>query len=449
MTRTEALSRRTLLKGVGAAIALPLLDAMAPSVAQAASRGASAYPTRMAFLFVPNGVIGDTWTPATQGPNITLPPSLEPLKSVKDDLLVLSRLAQNQGQFNVAGDHARGTSCFLTGVRPTLSQGADIHLGVSVDQIAAKHVGDRTRLASLELGTQSGKDAGSCDSGYSCAYSSNISWRTPTTPMSKEVNPRLVFERLFGNGDPAEMARSQGERNHNRKSILDYALEDANQLRGQLGKHDREKLDEYLYSVRDVEKRATAMPLAGPNGRPLLSQKPEGIPEDYAEHVRAMCDLLVLAFQSDSTRISTFMLGLAGDNRSYRAIGVPEGHHELSHHSGDGEKIAKIRKIDRYNVTLLAYLLEQMKATKEGDGTLLDHSMVLYGSELGDGNRHSHDDLPVLLAGRANGAFKTGRHIQYSKDTPLCNLFLTMLDRMGATVPSMGDSTGPLKGLDA
>jgi hypothetical protein len=448
MSKSWEISRRTFLRGLGATIALPLLDAMAPSVARAAARGAATPPLRMAFCFVPNGAIKDVWTPGSEGPLHDLPQSLEPLESVKDELLVMTNLSQMQGQFNVAGDHARGTSCFLTGVRPQLSQGSDIHLGISVDQIAAQKVGNKTRLPSLELGTQSGNDAGSCDSGYSCAYSSNISWRTPTTPMAKEANPRLVFERLFGNGDQKQMKQSFAEREMTKKSILDYAMEDANQLRGKLGKKDQEKLDEYLYSVREVEKQASAMPIYSSDGRILSMKKPEGIPSDYADHVRLMCDLQVLAFQGDVTRITTFMFGLAGDNRGYRAIGVPEGHHDLSHHSGDQDKIAKLRKIDRYNVSLYAYFLERLRSVKEGNGTLLDHSMILFGSELGDGNAHSHDNLPLLLAGKANGTIKTGRHLKYGPDTPLCNLFLAMLDRMGADAVRMGDSTGKIKGLE-
>lgn len=440
------ISRRTFLRGVGTTIALPLLDAMAPSVAQAASAGKK-HPVRTAFLFVPNGVNQASWTPEVEGSNFVLPPSLEPLKGIKDDLLVMTNLAQSQGRFNEAGDHARGTSCFLTGVRPVKTEGADIKLGISIDQVAAQKIGEKTRLPSLELGTVSGKDAGNCDSGYSCAYSSNISWRGPSQPMAKEVNPKLVFERLFGNGDPNEQKRSLSERDMYRKSMLDYVLDDAKQLTKDLGRKDKEKLDEYLYSIRQVEKQVSALPLYSADGTVLKMNKPEGKPEDYAEHVRTMCDLMVLAFQGDVTRISTFMLGLAGDNRGYRVIGVSEGHHDLSHHGGDEEKLAKIRKIDKYNVTLFAYFIERLKSIKEGEGTLLDNCMVLYGSELGDGNRHSHHDLPVLLAGRGGGTIQTGRHIKYAPETPLCNLFLSMLDRMDASVPSFGDSTGKLAKL--
>jgi hypothetical protein len=446
MSKSWEISRRTLLKGVGTVIALPLLDAMAPSVARAAGKGATP-PTRMAFCFVPNGTIKDVWLPEVEGSDYALPASLEPLKSVKDELLILSGLAQNNGNDNRAGDHARGTSVFLTGVRPLFTEGADIHLGISVDQVAANKIGSQTRFPSLELGTQSGKDAGNCDSGYSCAYSSNISWRGPSSPMAKEVNPRLLFERLFGNQAPGEVSQSQTERELYKKSILDYALDDAKQLSANLGKRDQEKLDEYLYSVRQVEKRVSAMPLISSDGKLLSMPKPEGKPEDYAEHVRLMCDLLVLAFQGDATRVASFMFGLAGDNRGYRAIGVSEGHHDLSHHGGDTEKIAKIRKIDRYNVSLYAYFLERLRSVKEGEGTLLDHCMVLYGSELGDGNRHSHNDLPILLAGKGGGTIKTGRHVKYSQDTPLCNLFLSMLDRVGASTERMGDSTGKLTKL--
>jgi hypothetical protein len=431
------------LRGVGTAIALPLLDAMEPATARAA---AAAPPMRMAFLFTPNGVAQDAWIPATEGAGFSLPPSLEPLKGVREDLLVFTGLAQKPGQANRAGDHARGTSAFLTGAHARFTEGADIELGISVDQIAAQKVGHLTRLPSLELGTQSGKDAGNCDSGYSCAYSSNISWRTKSQPMAKEANPRLVFERLFGNQVPGETQQSMAEREARRKSILDLVAEDAKQLQGSLGRRDQEKLGEYLDSVREVERRVSMLPLSGPGGRPAMP-KPEGIPSDYGDHVRTMCDLLTLAFQGDVTRISTFMFGLAGDNRPYRAIGVSDGHHDLSHHGSDAEKMAKLRKIDRYNVSLLAAFLERLKATREGSGTLLDHCMVLYGSELGDGDRHSHDDLPILLAGGGAGTLKTGRHLRFEKGTPLCGLFLSLLDRMNASVPAMGDATSPLKGL--
>lgn len=440
------ISRRTFLKGVGTTIALPVLDAMAPSIARAAAAGNST-PVRMAFLFVPNGVNQHHWTPELEGANYVMPASLEPLKALKDDFLILSNLAQNNGRFNEAGDHARGTSVYLTGVRPKKTEGADIQLGVSIDQVAAQKIGDRTRLPSLELGTISGKDAGNCDSGYSCAYSSNISWRGPAQPMAKEVNPKLVFERLFGNGDPNEVKQTLTERDKLRKSMLDYVLEDTKKLEKDLGKKDREKLDEYLYSIRQVEKQVAALPLYSPDGKVLKMNKPEGKPEDYAEHVRTMCDLMVLAFQGDVTRITTFMMGLAGDNRGYRAIGVSEGHHDLSHHSGDPEKLAKIARIDKYNVTLFAYFLERLKSIKEGEGTLLDNCMIMYGSELGDGNRHSHNDLPILLAGKGGGTIQTGRHVKYGPDTPLCNLFLGMLERAGAPIDSFADSTGKLPKL--
>jgi hypothetical protein len=443
MIGDRALSRRTFLRGAGAAIALPLLDAMLPESAFAAAK---APPVRMAFLFVANGLIKDGWTPQTEGTDYVMPSSLEAMKPLKDDFMVLSGLAQNQGVDNRAGDHARGTSAFLTGVRPTFTEGADIHLGASVDQIGAKRIGDLTRLPSLELGTISGKDGGSCDSGYSCAYSSNISWRTPTSPMAKEVNPRLVFERLFGTQEDADDKKSIAERQGRKKSVLDYVMDDASRLQSKLGAKDREKLDEYLYSVREVERRVTTLPLVSGDGM-MKMEKPEGIPSDYGDHVRMMCDLMALAFQSDSTRIATFMFGLAGDNRSYRAIGVSDGHHDLSHHGGDPEKIAKIRKIDRYNVSLYASFIDRLKSIKEGNGTLLDNCMIIYGSELSDGNAHSHNDLPILLAGKGGGAFRTGRHIAYAPNTPLNNLFLAMLERVGAPTPSMGDSTGKVTNL--
>jgi hypothetical protein len=439
------ISRRTVLKGLGAAVALPWLEAMAPWTVLASSVPAASVPNRMAFLYVPNGVNMAEWRPEAEGALGELPSILKPLAPVKDRLLVLSGLTADKARPNGdgPGDHARALAAYLTGCQPRKTDGADIRVGISVDQVAAARVGDQTRLPSLEIGCEPGRQAGSCDSGYSCAYSNTISWRSATTPVPKEVNPRLVFERLFATAPPAERAA----RDLKRKSVLDFVQQDAGSLRTQLGATDQRKLDEYFSSVRDIElriQRSEKLPeLKVPDG----TKKPEGIPTSYEEHLRLMCDLLVLAFQTDVTRVCTFVLANEGSNRPYAAIGVPEGHHDLSHHQNDPKKLAKIREINTFHMKQYAYLLTKLQSIREGDGTLLDHCLIAYGSGNGDGNRHNHDDLPILLAGRAGGTIKTARHIRYPKDTPLNNLWLSMLDRMDVKVPTLGDATGRLPGL--
>jgi hypothetical protein len=315
-------------------------------------------------------------------------------------------------------------------------------VGISVDQVAAQEVGHLTRLSSLEVGCESGQQSGNCDSGYSCAYSSNISWRSESTPMAKETNPRAVFERLFGPGG-AEGLEARERRRAERRSILDFVLEDARSLRGKLGPTDRKKLDEYLASVREVERRIERFEKVA-SAAPPEESRPAGMPKDYGEHIRVMGDLIALAFQADVTRVATFMIANEGTNRSYKEIGVPEGHHDLSHHGGDAAKQAKIAQINRFQVAGLAYLLGKLKSIHEGEGTLLDASMVVMGSGLSDGNRHNHDDLPLLLAGRGAGTLSPGRHVRYAKDTPLNDLYLSLLDRMEVRREHLGDSKGRL-----
>jgi hypothetical protein len=444
MTRPP-ISRRTVLRGVGAALALPWLEAMGPLTNWAAGAAAPhSAPNRMAFLYVPNGINMPDWTPKLEGAGFDLPPILGPLAPVQDDLLVLTGLTADKARPNGdgPGDHARALAAFLTGCQPRKTDGTDIRAGISVDQVAAARVGDQTRLPSLEIGCEQGAMAGNCDSGYSCVYSSAISWRSATLPLPKEVNPKLVFERLFG-GPDADRAR----RDRDRKSILDFVREDSADFEGRLGANDRRKLDEYFVAVRDVELRiekATKMPAVEPKG----AAKPAGPPAGYEEHLRLMCDLLVLAFQADVTRVCTFVLANEGSNRPYAFIGVPEGHHDLSHHGNDPKKRAKIREINRFHVAQLAYLLRKLKSIPEGDGTLLDHCMVAYGSGNSDGNAHNHDDLPVLLAGLGCGTIKPGRHLRFARNTPLNNLWVSLLDRIKAGVPSLGDSSGRLKGLE-
>jgi len=442
MTRDWRISRRTALRGIGTTIALPLLDVMRPL---AIAGEAKPVPTRMAFVYVPNGKHMQDWTPTTEGADFQLPWIMEPLANVKDRMLVLTGLAQDHARphGDGPGDHARALAAFLTGAQPKKTHGADIKVGVSVDQVAARQVGQKTRFASLELGCDQGAQAGSCDSGYSCSYSTNISWRSATTPQAKEINPKLAFERLFSDGAAGD---ERARREKYRASVLDFVLEDARDLNAKLGSKDKRKLDEYLTSVRELERRIAQSIEQGAPPKPDYP-KPEGIPEDYAQHIRLMYDLLVLAFQGDLTRVGTFVVANEGSNRSYSFIGVPEGHHDLSHHGGDKEKHAKIREINRFHVTHLAYFLEKLKSIQEGERTLLDNSMIVYGSGIGDGNRHNHDDLPILLAGCGGDTIKPGRHVKFAKETPLNNLYLSMLDRMESGVNDLGDASGRLDGL--
>ena len=449
---TNHISRRAVLRGLGAALALPSLEVMSPATSLfGAEAAASLAPRRMAFIFVPNGIHMPDWTPQEVGYSYRLPYILEPLAGVKDDLLVISGLTHDKGRANGdgPGDHARCASVFLTGAQPRKTSGANIRSGISVDQAAAQAIGSATKFASLELGCEAGRGAGNCDSGYSCAYSSNVSWAASTTPVGKEVNPRLVFERLFSHGPASEVAANRGQREQFQKSILDFIAEDARRLHGRLGKTDQRKLDEYLNGIREIERRVEKTETRSGNLDELVAGYaiPAGVPKEYGEHIRLLGDMMVLAFQTDLTRISTFMFANAGSNRAYNQVEVPDGHHTLSHHGGDPKKHAKIRKINRFHVTQLAYLLEKLKSIPEADGTLLDNCMIVYGSGLSDGNRHNNENLPVLLAGGGGGSITTGRHIEYERETPMTNLFLSMLDRMGAPRSHLGDSTGLLNRL--
>ncbi len=444
--KNPPLSRRTVLRGLGTAIALPWLEAMGTLTSWAAeTAGQRAAPNRMAFLYVPNGQDMPSWTPRAAGPLGELPPILSALAPVKNDLLVISGLAADKARphGDDGGDHARAMAAFLTGTQPRKTAGTDIRAGTSVDQVAAARIGDQTRIASLEIGCEAGSMAGNCDSGYACVYSSTMSWKSPTQPLPKEVNPKLVFGRLFG----AEGASERAARATARRSILDFIREDSKSLTNKVGTGDKQKLDEYFTSIREIElrmERASRMP---PLPAPAGVKPPEGIPESQAEYLRLMCDLLVLAFQADVTRVCTFAFANEGSNKSYPEIGVNEGHHELSHHGHDPEKIRKVRDINRFHIAQLARLLTRLKSIPEGDGTLLDDCMIAYGSGNSDGDRHNHDDLPILLAGRGGGTIKTGRHLRLAGETPVTNLWSSMLERMDVRVPFVGDSTGSLAGL--
>jgi hypothetical protein len=445
VTSDFTIHRRTFLRGAGAAIALPWLESL-PGVPGGA--GPPARPTRALFVFSPNGKHMPDWTPGQTGSSFVLPHILEPLAAHQSKLLVLTGLALDTAlaHGDGPGDHARGAVTFLTCVHPFKTGGANIRAGVSVDQVIAAKIGSETRFPSLELGCESGKSAGDCDSGYSCAYTNNVSWRRPQTPSTRESSPEAAFRRLFGGGDRHESREAAESRSRARGSVLDAVLADAKSLEARLGAQDRRKLDDYLAAVREVEARIQ-MAAAGSVALPAGAKPPEHAPDDYPAIVRAMYDLVLLAFRADLTRVATLMLGNGGSNRPYRFLDVPEGHHNLSHHGRDPEKIEKIRKINRWQVENFARFLDGMAAATDGDAPLLDRALVVYGCGISDGDRHNHDDLPILVAGGANGAVRPGRHVRYPANTPLANLHLSILDRMNVRASSFGDSTGRLNDL--
>jgi len=411
-------------------------------------------PLRTAYLYIPNGVVVPRWTPAGEGVDFVLNHTMEPLSDFQSDLQVLSGFEQKNGRAGKdgAGDHARAGATFLTGARPKKTGGSDIHLGISIDQLMAQKIGYLTRLPSLELSCDGVRTSGSCDSGYSCAYQFNLSWRSATSPMAPEANPRHVFERLFGSGKPHEREQNRQARQQRKRSILDFVLDDARRLKKQLGSRDQQKLDEYLFGVRQLERQIDRSEQFGalPDPHSALpgGGLPEGIPHNYRQHLRLMFDLLVLAFQTDSTRIATFLLAHDGSNRNFPDIGVAEGHHSLSHHQNNVDKIEKLAKIDRFYMEQFAYFLSRLKHCKDVDNRpLLENSMIVYAGGLSDGNRHRHDNLPVILAGHGGTGLTPGRHLRVPETTPLTNLYLTMLDRLGIAENSFGDSTGRIESL--
>jgi hypothetical protein len=448
-------SRRALLRGAaGATLALPWMESWAWTLGRKAALAApppDKLPLRMLFVFTPNGVHQPAWRPEAVGPLAELPKTLSPLLPHRKDLLVLSNLTLDgaRAKQDGPGDHARAGAAFLTGAHPRKTDGADIENGISVDQVVAQAYGQETPFPSLELGCDPSNQGGNCDSGYSCAYSSNLSWSSPTSPLAKETSPRRVFERLFLDGEgltPDERARRQ----RYRASVLDAVEEDAKRVKGKLGGADKKKLEEYLTAVRELERRLgkppreRAKPSGGAAGTARDAEPPQGTPSDHREHIERQLDVVRLAFQTDSTRVATFMLANAGSNRSYRHIGVSEGHHEISHHGGDPEKQDKLQRINQFHIERLAYLLAQLSAVDTGRGSLLDHTMVVWGSAIGDGDRHDHEDLPILLAGGRAWGVSGGRHVRYARETPLCDLYLWMLQRAGLKATSFGDSRGPL-----
>ena len=440
MIPRKHLSRRTILRGIGTTIALPFLNAMRPALAATAPTNPS--PMRLAFVYVPNGIIMSDWTPAAEGQQFELPRILKPLQAFRDKTLVISGLRQNNGfpHGDGAGDHARAAATFLTGAHPKKTSGADIQVGVSVDQVAARHIGQSTKFKSIELGLDDGRVVGNCDSGYSCAYSNSISWSTPSTPMPPEINPRAAFERLFGAEPETPEARARRERYE--KSILDFVLDDTRQLTRQLGSTDRRKMDEYLTSVREIERR---IQIAEQDPEQIVPpiDKPYSTPAVFQEYARLMFDMMWIAFQSDLTRVSSFMIGREGSDRTYREIGIPDPHHPLTHHRGNLEWIEKITQINTHHMEQLAYFLQKLQSTEDGDATLLDHTLVLYGSGLSDGNKHDHADLPLLVAGGKMGH----GHLCYPKETPMNNLHLTLLDHAGVKIEALGDSQGELSAV--
>lgn len=429
-------------------MSLPWLEAMsgAGATARAALRAVgpvasgAAAPVRMACVFMPNGVNYASWAPTGTGAEYVLSETLAPLAAVRQHVNVMTglTLAKARANGDGPGDHARSSASFLTGHQARKTAGNDIRIGISVDQFAAKQLGDRTRLPSLEIGCENSPAAGNCDSGYSCAYTSNISWRSEDAPVPKIVDPAAVFERLFGD---ASQAAAKQERLSRRRSILDFVRDDASRLEAKLGRGDRRKLDQFQTAVREIEMRIErARAESGETPMPDM-EPPTGIPRRAGEHIDLMYDMMLLAFQMDVTRIGTFMLGVDGSNRSLPEIGIKEGHHHLSHHQNNEEMIEKIRRIDRFYVERFGRFVAKMAETPDGEGTLLDNSMVLFGGGISDGNRHNHENLPILLAGRAGGTIETGRLISSERETPLCNLYLSMLDRMGCDVDTFGDGT--------
>ena len=435
MSKTKTIGRRAFLGGAATALSLPFLESLSPwSAAKAQTT-----PVRLLFYYVPNGIHMPDWTPTTTGAGYTLPYILEPLANVREQVLVLTGLANRSGQYNEPGDHARGTGSFLTCTRPIRGDGSTLDVDISVDQVAAQALGAETTFPSLQLGLQGGTSSGSCDSGYSCAYSRNISWANASTPLPKMVDPQLVFDRLFAGYDPLASAEEIARRKEKRLSVLDHVLEQANSLQARLSRSDKLKLDQYMTGVRELELRIdTEETPCFPPGRPTGN-------EDLSAQVRIMSDLMVTAFQCDLTRFSSFMLGNAGSNRSYNFLGITGAHHELSHHQNNPANHDKLRIIDRWEIEQFAYLLEGMAAIPEGDGSLLDNTLVYFSSEIEDGNAHRHYNMPVLLAGSGGGAVSSGRHLDLGAETPVADLFVSMLQAAGVDTDSFGaDSTGPL-----
>ncbi|HEY1763976.1 MAG TPA: DUF1552 domain-containing protein [Opitutaceae bacterium] len=446
------LSRRLFFKGLGMCVGLPLMESLLPARLRAATAvpvagtTPSGAPLRMAFMYFPNGARQDYWWPTGAGTDFELARTMQPLAALKRSIQVVGGLSLHPADpgDDGGGDHARANATFLTGTRARKTEGSDIHVGISVDQVAARRVGPSTRFPSLELSCDSVRKAGGCDSGYSCAYVYNLSWQSPTTPMTPEPNPRLVFERLFGSGSPEERQRNFEQRLRTQKSLLDFVLDDARSLGGQLSRRDQDKLDEYLTSVREIERRITHAESFGPLPS-VRTATPDGIPADYGRHMDLMYDLLALAFQTDSTRVATLLLAGDGTNRAFPEINIAEGHHYCSHHRGNVDLLDKVGRIDRFYMDHFARFLTKIETMKDPDGTsVLDNSMIVYGCGNSDGNQHTHTNLPIVLAGKGGGTLAAGRSAHFGGES-VTNLHLGLVRRMGVgDVPRVGDSTGEL-----
>ncbi len=438
----KSIPRRMFLRGMGAAVGLPFLDAMVPALAFGQAKPPKA-PLRMAFAYVPNGIIMDGWNPTYEGPLGELPRILKPFEPLKEDILLLGNLTHNTGRalLDGAGDHGRCCGSYLTGIQVKKTT-VDIKAGLSCDQIVARHLADKTRFPSLEVGMEDSRQAGDCDSGYSCAYTNNLAWKSETQPLPPILNPRALFERLFGNGvilTPEAKAR----RADYRRSILDFVGEDTRRLEATLGPTDKRKLDEYLSSIREVEQQIDKAERTNAQIDPHM-EKPYGIPADFSEHFKLMTDMITIALQADLTRVVTFLITHEGTSRPYRELDIADGHHPCTHHQGKPDLIEKVTRINSYHAKQMAAWVTKLKNTREGDGSLLDHMMLVYGAGLSDGNRHLHEDLPTMIVGNAGKTIKTGRRVVYRRETPMCNLHLAMMDRMGVHMEHFGDATGSI-----
>lgn len=436
MITKVVLPRRTFLRGVGASLALPFLDAMAPAMA-AVPKG----QPRFSAVYVGNGANMFDWTPSTQGANFDFSPILQPLETFRDRTLVFTGLdnypATDQG--DTGGQHPRAAPAFMSSVHPKQTEGADVEAGTTVDQLIAEKISRDSKLASLEVAVDRNDVVGACDHGYACAYMNSMSWKTPTMPLPAETNPRFVFERLFGSGDTAE---ERAVRTQDDRSILDGLSDEIARLSGKLGGRDRSKLGEYLDSIRDVEERIVRA--ESYNSDFEIPDRPVGIPDTFKEYAELMLDLQVLAFQADVTRVTSFMMARENINRSYNEIGLPEAHHSMSHHGNNPEKMRDFSKLNTYHVETLAYFLKRLQSTPDGDGTLLDRTVVLYGKGMSDGNTHNNYSVPVVVVGGHENGLRGNRHLSYPKGTPLANLSLSLLDKFGVQMESFGDSTGHL-----
>jgi len=443
--RKLAIPRRTFLRGAGATVALPLLDAMVPALS-AQSTTAAAPVRRLGFVYIPNGAVMQQWTPAETGSGFALSPILQPLAPYKDQLTVVTGLAHGQAEplGDGNGEHSRASATWLNGVHPKQTEGADVQAGMTADQIAAAGLGQDTPLPSLELAIDLDGLVGNCENGYSCVYLNTVAWRSATTPLPMENNPRVVFERLFGDGGTTEQRVAEMRRD---RSILDSVTDDLAALEREVGGGDRARIDQYLDSVRALERRIQLAEAQSATAELPDLDRPVGIPGTYEDHVKLMFDLLALAYQADLTRVFTFMLGRELGGRTYPHLGVPDPHHGLSHHRNDPEKLDKLARINTYHMGLFAHFLENLQSTADGDGSLLDHSMVMYGGGLGDSNDHAHFDLPELVVGGGAGRLRGGRHLRYPKDTPVNNLLVSMLDKAGLPAERFGDATGQIREL--